>query len=256
MKLQDIVSKIEQIYPLTDKLFDSDNIGLQVGNIDAEIRKVLVTLDMTPETLDEALYNDVDLVIAHHPFIFNGLKSVKLDDYFGSVIAKLLQNDIALYVIHTNYDNSENGMGYHLLQHLGVKDISFVESSPLVHGEFANKLTHEQFVSLIKTKYKLDHVRFSGSEIDDIKRIGIIGGSGFDEQSVINASKYKLDAYVSGDMKYKDALLAKTLNLNVYDVGHYVENIGFEYLVNILKKEFKSVEVNFSELNNPHFVIK
>ncbi len=256
MKLNDIVNKIETLFPLEDRMFDFDNVGLQVGDIDRSINKVLLSLDMTPELLNEAMGNNVDLIIVHHPFIFKGLRNVKNGDYFGSVITNLIKNDIALYVIHTNYDSNEIGMNYQLLKHLGVENILFVENSALAYGKLENELTHDEFTKLLKEKYKLNALKFSGKESVMISKIGVLGGSGINETNMQEAHEYGLDAYVSGDMTYKDGLFAKTLSLNVYDVGHYTENIGFKYLKDMLNNELSSVEFIYSELLNPHFDVK
>ncbi len=256
MKLRNIIGMLEQLYPLENKLFDFDNIGLQVGDLDKDVKTVLLTLDMTPEVANEAMDVGADLIIAHHPFIFKGLKSINAHDYFGSTITKMIKNNIGLYIMHTNYDNNKLGMGFSLLDHLGVNNITFIDNTAMVYGDFDSKLTHKQFISLLKHKYQLLSLSFSGNENIDIKKVGIIGGSGFNEQSMLEASNLKLDAYISGDMTYKDALFAKTLNLNVYDVGHYVENIGFKKLVDILKNEIKDIDFIFSRLINPHYIVK
>ncbi len=256
MKLKEIINKLEELYPLENKLFDFDNIGLQLGDANSDIKKVLLTLDMTPEVVNEALSEGVDLIIAHHPFIFKGIKSVRTDDYFGDTITKLIKNNISLYIMHTNYDNSKLGMGFHLLEFLGVKHISFVDNTAIAYGDLNGQMTHEQFIGFLKEKYQLVSLGFSGNENDNIRKIGIVGGSGFDELSMQEASNLGLDAYISGDISYKDALFAKTLELNIYDVGHYVENIGFKGLFEILKNEISGIDFIFSELNNPHFTIK
>ncbi len=256
MRLRDVISILEELYPLEDKLFDSDNIGLQVGDMNKDTKKVLLTLDMTPEVANEAVNEGVDLVIAHHPFIFHPITSVRTDDYFGSAITKIIKNDIALYVMHTNYDNNVLGMGFHLLNHLGVKNITHVDASAMVYGDLDKETTHEEFIKLLKDKYQLIALGFSGNQNDKIQKVGLIGGSGFDQTSIIEASKLNLDAYISGDITYKDALFAKTQELNVYDVGHYVENIGFMGLMDILNKRIDGVHFTFSKLNNPHIIKK
>ncbi len=256
MKLTDIICKLEELFPLKDKMFEEDNIGLQVGNPGMCVKKVLISLDLTPEVASEAISNEVDLIIVHHPFIFNGINAIVSDDYFGDVITNLIKNDIALYVIHTNYDSSKNGMGYHLLKHLGVENVSFSENSILAYGYLENPMSHDNFISFLKEKFKLCSVKFSGNETDVVSKVGIIGGSGMRNEDLLEASNNDLDAYLSGDMLYKNALYSKSIGLNIYDIGHYAESIGFEPLVNILNEQLEEVEFVYSQINNPHFVIK
>jgi len=104
MKIREIRNHLEQIAPVA--LQESyDNSGLLVGNEDMELTKALICLDSTEEVIDEAIAKGCNLVVAHHPIVFRGLKRFNGSDYVQRVVMKAIKHDIAIYAIHTNLDN-------------------------------------------------------------------------------------------------------------------------------------------------------
>ncbi len=87
-----------------------DMIGLQIGTLNKEVRKVMLTLDVTPEVVDEAIREKIELIIAHHPIIFHPLKHIRTDILPGSMYEKMLKHDIAFYAAHTNLDAADGGV--------------------------------------------------------------------------------------------------------------------------------------------------
>ncbi len=119
MKIQEIISYLESIAPLA--LQESyDNSGLLVGNAAAPVNKVLISLDVTEAVIEEAIQKNCELVIAHHPVIFSGLKSLTGKNYVERTVIKAIQNNIALYAIHTNLDNIQKGVNHKIAQKLGI----------------------------------------------------------------------------------------------------------------------------------------
>ncbi len=109
MKIKEVTYELERIAPLS--LQESyDNAGLLVGNSDAEISKILISLDVTEKVIEEALSKGCNLIISHHPVIFKGLKRITGGTYVERIVASAIKNDIALYAIHTNLDNVDQGV--------------------------------------------------------------------------------------------------------------------------------------------------
>ncbi len=104
MKLKAITDHLESIAPLAYQE-SYDNAGLICGNHDMEINAALICLDSTEAVIDEAIANGCNLVIAHHPIVFSGLKKINGSNYIERVIIKAIQNNIAIYSAHTNLDN-------------------------------------------------------------------------------------------------------------------------------------------------------
>lgn len=122
MQIQDLTRALEQFAPTTYQE-SYDNAGLITGNPKAEITGVLVSLDSTEAVLDEAIRLGCNVVVAHHPIVFKGLKQIQGRNYVERVIIKAIKHDIALYAIHTNLDNVAGGVNFKIAQVLGLEKI-------------------------------------------------------------------------------------------------------------------------------------
>lgn len=128
MKAKEIIKIMEKLAP--SELAESwDNVGLQIGDLEQEIKKILVTLDLTDKVVDEAIEGDIDLIISHHPFIFKPLSNITLGNPKGRIIKKLLINDISLYVSHTNMDIADGGLNDMLANKLKLNNIDILTPS-------------------------------------------------------------------------------------------------------------------------------
>jgi dinuclear metal center YbgI/SA1388 family protein len=127
MKIKDVITSLESLAP--PSLQEGyDNAGLITGDETADCRGILVSLDATEPVVDEAIKKGCNLVIAHHPIVFSGLKRITGKNYVQRTIIKAIRNDIALYAIHTNLDNIINGVNGRIASLLGLKDISILSS--------------------------------------------------------------------------------------------------------------------------------
>ena len=122
----EIISLFETLAP-KQLAEEGDKIGLQIGRLNQKIDRVMVTLDVLEEVVDEAVQKGVKLIIAHHPPLFRSLKSIRTDTVQGRMIEKLIKNDIAVYAAHTNLDVAKGGVNDLLAEALGLKD-----TTPLV----------------------------------------------------------------------------------------------------------------------------
>ena len=119
MKLQEITDCLEAYAPLS--LQESyDNAGLICGNKGMDINAALICLDSTEAVIDEAIERGCNLVIAHHPVVFSGLKKFNGKNYVERVIIKAIRNNIAIYAAHTNLDNVHNGVNAKIAEKLGL----------------------------------------------------------------------------------------------------------------------------------------
>jgi dinuclear metal center YbgI/SA1388 family protein len=121
MQIKDILSEIEKFAPLPYQE-NYDNCGLQTGDASREATGALLTLDVTEAIVDEAIQQKVNLIIAHHPLIFSGLKSLTGRNYVERTLLKAIRNDIAIYAAHTNLDNMQRGVNHKIAQKLGLKN--------------------------------------------------------------------------------------------------------------------------------------
>lgn len=105
----DIFQAMEKWAPL-DLAFDWDNVGLQIGSYGQPVKKVMVTLDVNESVVEEAIKNNVNLIIAHHPLLFQSLRQIDINSPKGRTITKVIKNDITVYAAHTNLDIAKNGV--------------------------------------------------------------------------------------------------------------------------------------------------
>ncbi len=121
MKLKTLTTYLEKIAPLS--LQEAyDNSGLLIGDINKDISKVLITLDVTKEVIIEATENSCNVIIAHHPLIFTGLKRITGSDSVQKVVIEAIKKDIAIYAIHTNLDNVSTGVNKRLALKLNLQN--------------------------------------------------------------------------------------------------------------------------------------
>jgi dinuclear metal center YbgI/SA1388 family protein len=129
MQLKQITQYLETIAPLA--LQESyDNAGLIIGISEAEISGILITLDITEEILDEAINRKLNLIIAHHPIIFDGIKKLNGKNYIERCVAKAIKNDIAIYAAHTNLDSVFGGVNSKICEKLGLKNCRILSPTP------------------------------------------------------------------------------------------------------------------------------
>ena len=122
MKIKEITSILENIAPLSYQE-SYDNSGLIVGSPNDEVNRALLCLDSVQEVIEEAIEKNCQLVIAHHPIVFSGLKKLNGKNYIERVVMKAIKNDIAIYACHTNLDNvMKNGVNQKIAEKLGLKN--------------------------------------------------------------------------------------------------------------------------------------
>ena len=128
-KIKEVIKYLETIAPLAYQE-SYDNSGLLTGIKEENVTGVLITLDSTEEIIQEAIDTNCNLVIAHHPIIFSGLKKITGKNYVERTLIKAIKNDISIYAIHTNLDNIISGVNFQFAQKLGLKKLSILNSKP------------------------------------------------------------------------------------------------------------------------------
>ncbi|MCH5303992.1 MAG: Nif3-like dinuclear metal center hexameric protein [Ruminococcus sp.] len=235
-KIKDILNFTETFAPLNSAM-DFDNVGLLIGSEDAEVTKAVVALDITDEVIDEALKNSAQLIISHHPVIFEPLKNIARD----SVVYRLIENNLNALCLHTNLDLSESfGVNTCLAEAVGVKNIKLVEGECLFVGELENETSNFEFAGSVKKALNCNGIRFTLKD-KKIKKIAICSGSGGDYAPL--AKSLGADALLTGEIKHHEILDAVKHDIAVVDAGHFKsENIVIKPLTKKLNEEFSDVE--------------
>lgn len=251
IRVRDIVEILEQWAP-KEYAYDWDNVGLQIGSLESKVNKVLLTLDVLENVVDEAIKNEINLIIAHHPLLFKALKQINIDDAAGRIIDKLLKHDITVYAAHTNLDVIDGGVSDMLSDRLEI--INKKVLVPSEHGssigagrigELKETISLNEFCVRVKEKLEIPALRVVGELNKKIRKVAVLGGSGED---FINQAKHMgADVYVTGDMTFHEAQDAMAMGLAVIDPGHHVEKVMIQGVKTYLEKKAieKSLEVTF-----------
>jgi len=260
MKLKVITDYLESIAPLPLQE-GYDNAGLLIGEDDMDITGALCTLDSTEEVLDEAIAHGCNLVIAHHPIIFGGIK--KFNNYYvHRVIKKAIKNDIAIYAIHTNLDSVlKNGVNENIAQALGLTDLSILrtKSDPRysdrqigsgIIGHFNHEKAEREVLSLVKEKLSCNTIKHTQLLEQPVTKIAICGGSG--SFLLKDAIASGAQVFITSDFKYHEFFDADG-KIIIMDIGHYeTEHLTKNLLYKILSEKFPNFAGRISNVNtNP-----
>ena len=257
MKIKEITSFLESIAPLAYQE-SYDNAGLICGNANAEVKGTLLCLDSTEEILDEAIQKGCNLVIAHHPIVFRGLKQFIGQNYVERTIIKAIKNDVAIYAIHTNLDNVyAHGVNEKFAEKLGLKNTRILAPKPGIEnvgaglvGELPNALSEMDFLVQLKSVMKTACIRYTPLRGKTVKKVALCGGAG--SFLLSNAKQEKADIFITGDFKYHEFFDAEG-KIIIADIGHFEsEQFTIELLYELLSDKFSNFALHCTKVNtNP-----
>lgn len=147
LKIKDVTRELEKLAPIAYQE-NYDNAGLLIGNQETEISGVLLTLDVTEEVIEEARNKNCNLIVAHHPIIFKGLKKLNGSNYIERTVINAIKNDIAIYATHTNLDHVALGVNHKIAERLGLQNVKILapKSQILKKLTFFTPLSHTQII--------------------------------------------------------------------------------------------------------------
>lgn len=231
-----------------------DHVGLQIGNPDRPIHRLMTTLDVRPEVVDEAIEQGVDFIFAHHPVMFHPARDLDTRNPQNAMYAKILAHHITVYAAHTNLDTANGGMNDWLAARLGLKDCQPlvpagsdpVSGQPVGMGRIGTLddggMNPREFADFCQRIFNVAGLRLVTNPADAeraIHRVAILGGAGQDFYP--QAVQLGADAYVTGDVSYHFAHDMIANHLTVVDPGHHIEAIcetGLAELINQWKDQY------------------
>lgn len=198
MKIKEIVCALERFAPLP--LQESyDNAGLQVGLTEAEASGALLCLDVTEEVIQEAVDMGCNLIVAHHPLLFRGVKRVSDATQVERCLRMAVKNDICIYAAHTNLDNAEDGVNYKMAEKLGLMDVV-----PLEGGGVLGYLMAEEdslaFLQRVKDVFRVESLQHNELLRRPIQSVALCGGAG--SFALDAAIEQEADVFLTGEMGY------------------------------------------------------
>jgi len=239
MTVKEIYTILDEISPF--ELQESwDNSGLLVGDWANEVKQVVLSIDIDEELLESLDENT--LIITHHPIIFGGLKQLQFNQYPAKLLQTMLQKNISNIAMHTNFDQThlnayvaQEVLGYKVKQKEGFVAYLEVSEEGIAFSDFAKE---------IATSLGLEHIKCIQSH-QRLKTVALTTGSGASLMKSIEA-----DCFLTGDIKYHDAMEAKTMGLSMIDIGHFESE---KYFGEVLAKDLINlgISVIISSSKNP-----
>ncbi len=240
MKLIDIYNILDNIssFELQERW---DNSGVNIGDLNRDIEEIYISLEVTKEILEEARENS--LFIVHHPLIFSPFKSLDFNRYPSNLIEIMVKKDISLIALHTNFDKTHLNK-YVFENILGFK--SDREKDFILECKI--DISSDELFKLLKGRLDLEYLRVVNRK-DKIDSIALTTGSG---ASLID--EVKSSCFLTGDIKYHDAIKAKSQDLMLIDIGHFESEVFFS---EILKEELENLGIFaiICQLKNPFEIV-
>ncbi len=241
---------------------DYDNSGLLVGHPDTPITGVITSLDMTEEVIDDALERSCNVIVAHHPIIFRGLKRLNGFHYVERVVIKAIKTGVALYAIHTNLDNVfRDGVNAKIGERLGLvnpqilapKAGIFYNDLPVgsgLIGSLPQAMPELAFLQYLKQHMHAEVVKHTALQGRMVEKVAVCGGSGgFLLKQAVQAGA---QVFVTADYKYHEFFDADG-QIIIADIGHYeTEQFTSELLQHLISKKYSTFAVQCTRVNtNP-----
>lgn len=219
---------------------DWDNDGLQVfdGN-DKEVQKILISLDATDNVIKRAVIGKFDMIITHHPLMFNKISCINACDCGSKRGIALLLSGIAQLSVHTRLDKAEGGVNDALAEKLGLTNVVPFGEENMGRIGTIKDTSAEEFAGFLKNVLGADSVRYV-SGVKNITKVAVLGGAGKD--AVDEAISCGADAYVTGDVSYSVFCEADKKGFSVFDAGHYfTEYPVCDKIAHYIKERFPEI---------------
>jgi len=205
-----------------------DNVGLLVGDPDMPVTGIMVALDPTEAALEEAVAHGANVLVTHHPIIFQPLKAMRTDQPVGQLVSRALRDNLAVISCHTNLDLAGGGVNDVLAARLGLAEIS--ELSPAAPaslgriGTYQTPLPAETFLARVMDSLATPVLSIAGELPNHIARVAVCGGSG--SELAASARQAGCHAFITSEVKLSTARWAQMAGLCIIDAGHYpTENV-------------------------------
>lgn len=261
MQIKDILSILESIAP--PHLQESyDNAGLIVGDPEVPVTGVLFCLDSTEAVVNEAVEKGCNLVVAHHPIVFRGLKRLNGANYVERTVMLAIRQNVAIYAIHTNLDNVYHlGVNTKIAERLGLANTRILAPKPGqvdigagLLGELPTPVSEIEFLQNAKKNLRTNCVRHTALRGKTVRTVAVCGGSG--SFLLPEALRAGADAFVTADFKYHEFFDAEG-KLVIADIGHFEsEQFTIELLHDIVREKFPTFALHLTEVNtNPVFYL-
>ena len=275
MKIKEIINSFDTFAPLALQE-EYDNSGLQLGNLENKITGILISLDINSEIVEEAINNNCNLIIAHHPLIFNKLKKITGANDVEKSIILAIKNDISIYCTHTNFDKVNQGVSYKICEKIGLKNLKILLPEknilekiivfvPQSHSDIVRKAMFEAGAGHIgnydNCSYNLEGQGSFRANNDSKPFVGEIGKTHFEEETRIETvyPKYIRNKILQAIFKNHPY---EEVAYDIYKLENLFENVGLGMIgeleneisetefLQLLKEKFNTKAIKHSDFLN------
>ena len=229
---------------------DWDNVGLLVGDADARVAKVMTCLTVTTETASEAIEQQADLIVTHHPLPFRSIKKLTTQQTATRMLWDLIRAGVAIYSPHTGFDSAAQGINQMVCQRMGLQNIQPLQpldaQEPSVGaGRFgqtsaATKLS--DFIETAKANFDVQQIQYVGDLSQNVSKVASACGSG--GSFIDRVIEVGCDTFITGETTFHTCLEAKARRIALILLGHYSsERFAIEELATVLKGNFEDLDV-------------
>jgi dinuclear metal center YbgI/SA1388 family protein len=245
MILSEIIKFLDKLFR-KELAFEADNSGFLIGRPHKDIKKILIALDATDEVIDEAIKLHAGLLLVHHPLIYYPLKNITSQEKIQSKILKLIENGIAVYAAHTNYDVMPGGLNQLIAEKMGLKNTGILEPLYTIDkpenkfvnagtgriGNLESEKTLKDFFKELKGLLEIESLQWlsinpSADIKRKIKKVAVINGGANSSVDCLTSPEFisgaegnTADVVIVGELKYSSALKIAESGIIVIAVGH------------------------------------
>lgn len=218
MTVREIAKIIEKHAP-KDIALSFDNVGLLIGDYNAEISGVVIAVDLTRDVIEKALKIGANLIITHHPIIFNGFKQLIKGNYEQDIVMLAVKGGLNVYACHTNADNADKGMNYVLAERLGGRNIVALSEDGGIVADIDTDI--DSFLERVSDEIK-GIIKVNMPFSSDIKRFAMITGSGGKDGTLVTKlNELDVDCYLTAEVSHNVRLAFIDSGIGLIEFGHY-----------------------------------
>lgn len=281
MKCRELCNILEQHIPVS-RACDWDNVGLLVGHMDKEIKKIYIAVDATDEVINKAQLSEADMILVHHPLIFSPLKAVTSEQFISNRVVDIIRGDMNLYAMHTNYDVVR--MADVVSDRLALTSQRPLELTSVDTGEGLGKIgdlpkamTLKEIATYVKDRFGLPGVQvfpavsemknginareevsaeLNSNTINDktYSTIAVLPGSG--KSAIETVVAMGIEVYITGDIGHHEGIDSASRGMSIIDAGHYgLEHVFIEDMKAIIEDLLPTVEVLTEDVKHPYYIV-